>query len=347
MNAPNKSLQATLVFAFLFFLVPRPSAPEFCRWTTAIHRHMNSPADEVCSRVISVRWAGAVLLLAVSLCLGATFRALACTVFSDSQGDASLAGRNWDMTDAAVGVPVMWVVPAQGSAHGRVCFGRHGACEDGMNDQGLFVAVAATPPDGRFTSPQEPVQCPVALDQLLAQCTTVDEAIAWWEKQKNPAINSIITRRVVLGIKGAYKNSGVGGHILIADKRGNSVVCEWEKGELRVIRKTGRYQLITNFLLSKPDAGGSPCLRFAMAAKILDAAGRPSAAICAEALKATSTELTRYSVVYDLARGDARVYGRGRFEKPRTIHLSEEFQKRAYEVELDAWFAASTEQVPE
>jgi hypothetical protein len=302
---------------------------------------MSSLMAKTFSRVNSVPHRRVVPLLAVSLWLAATFCVTACTVFSDSQGNETLAGRNWDMTEAALGVPVMWAVPAQNPTHGRICFGRHGDCEDGMNDQGLFVAVAASPPNGSFKSRQEPVSCPWALDQLLAHCANVDEAIAWWEKRRNPIINCSVNRRAFLGIKSAYKNSGVGGHILMGDKHGNSVVCEWEKGKLKVMRKTGRYQLITNFLLSKPDLTGSLCPRFAAATKILNEAEQPSSATCLAALKATSRELTRYSVVYDLARGDAHVYCNGHFEKGVPLHLSEELKMGAHEVKLETLFSAS------
>jgi hypothetical protein len=111
---------------------------------------------------------------------------------------------------------------------------------------------------------------------------------------------------------------------------------------LKVIRKIGRYQLITNFLLSTPDAGGSPCPRFTAATKILAEASQPSVATCTAALKATSRELTRYSVVYDLARGDAQVYCRSRFTNPQTIHLREELKKGAHEVNLYEWFGVNT-----
>jgi choloylglycine hydrolase len=250
-----------------------------------------------------------------------------------------LAGRNWDMIEDGTR-PVMWFVPASKGAHGRVCFGRHNGCEDGMNDQGLFVAVAATPASGRFEPGVRPMWCPVALDLLLATCATVDEAVAWWEQHNNPAINSTIFRKhALLGISfGHYVNSGVGGHILISDRSGNSVVCEWIKGKLTVIRKTARYQLVTNFLLSKPDLGGSPCPRFAVATRILDEAGRPSLATCTETLNATCTELTRYSVVYDLVRGHLCVYCRGHFENGKRIHLSEELRKGPHEVNLYVWF---------
>jgi len=280
------------------------------------------------------------LLLLVGFCFGSVACLQACTVFFDSSDGTALAGRNWDMTESK---PVMWFVAAQGGKHGRICFGRSNDCEDGMNDQGLFVAVAAAPPSGRFVSRQRPIQCPLALDQILAHCATVDEAIAWWGTNASPAINSTICRtHFFLGIRalpmGRYVNSGVGGHILIADKSGNSVVCEWEQGKLKVIRKTGRYQLITNFLLSKPDVGGD-CPRFTAATRILDQAVQPSVATCVAALKAASSrELTQYSVVYDLARGDAHVYIHGRFGNPKTIHWSEALQKGAHEMQLDAWF---------
>ena len=119
-------------------------------------------------RSLPVDWTRPRVRLTVALCLVIVFRALPCTVFSDSQDGVALVGRNWDMSDADVGEPVMWVVPAQAEQHGRICFGRHGDCEDGMNDQGLCVAVAATPPSGGFKSRHKPVSCPQALDELLA-----------------------------------------------------------------------------------------------------------------------------------------------------------------------------------
>lgn len=292
------------------------------------------------------------MLLILGLCVCSVSGLQACTVFCDSSEGTALAGRNWDMSECE---PVMWFVPAKGGKHGRICFGpRSGPrndCEDGMNDQGLFVAVAAAPPSGRFVSRQRPIQSPVALDQILAHCRTVDEAIAWWGTNASPAMNSTIFRtHFFLGIRalpmGKYVNSGVGGHVLIADKSGSSVVCEWERGKLKVIRKTKRYQLITNFLLSKPELGGSDCPRFTAATRILDEASRPAVRTCEAALKATSGERTRYSVIFDLAHGEVRVYCRARFENPKTMHLSEELKKGAHEVNLYAWFGVNTVEIP-
>jgi hypothetical protein len=248
------------------------------------------------------------------------------------------------MTEAALGVPVMWTVTAKDSQHGRICFGRHSDCEDGMNDQGLFVAVAATAPNGSFTSRHKPMSCPQVLNQLLARCATVGDAIAWLEKHPNVVINGSCSRRSFLGITSGYKNSGVGGHILVADKRGDSVVCEWERGKLKVIRKTGGHQLITNFLLSKPDSASPSDSRFAAGTRILDEATQTSPTTCVNALKATTTPLTRYSVVYDLAAGDASIYFRGSFENGVRLHLGDELKSGAREVRLDTLFPGSKEQ---
>jgi len=278
------------------------------------------------------------LLLIVGLCLGAAANSQACTIFSESAEGTVFAGRNWDMIEDGQ-LPVMWFVPANKGAHGRVCFGRRGDCEDGMNDQGLFVAVAAAPPSGCFRSKQVPVSSSAALDGMLASCANVEEAIVWLKQRPNVLINGSWTTHRFLGVFAkSYDNSGVGGHFLVADKGGNSVVFEWEKGKLKVIRKTGRFQLVTNFLLSKPDLGEFPSPRFAAATKILEKADQPSVARCTAALEATSRELTRYSVVYDLARGDAHVYCRNRFAAPKTIHLSQELKKGVHEVSLYDWF---------
>lgn len=287
-----------------------------------------------------VNFARNLMLLVVGLCLGPISGLPACTVFSDTAGETVLAGRNWDMIEDG-SQPVMWFVPASKGAYGRVCFGRHADCEDGMNDQGLFVAVAAAPPSGRFRAKHPSISSPAALEGMLASCANVEEAIVWLEKKPNVLINGYSTTHGFLGLGKSHGNSGVGGHFLVADKSGNSVVFEWEKGELRIVRKTGRYQIMTNFLLSNPSIGGNPCPRFAAATKILEEAGQPSMARSTAALKATSRELTRYSAVYDLARGGVQIYCRSRFESPKAINLSEELNKGAHEVNLYAWFGVS------
>src|SRR5215471_15755387 len=139
----------------------------------------------------------AILILSL---LGFLFRAAnACSIFCDCGNGTVLAGRNWDMTDDGHPV-VMWFVPATNSAHGRVCFGRHDDCEDGMNDKGLFVAIAATDPNGAFISKQPPIDCPQVLERLLSECANIEEAIAWLKKTPNITINGFATAHRFLGL---------------------------------------------------------------------------------------------------------------------------------------------------
>ncbi len=258
--------------------------------------------------------------------------ARACTVFCDSQDGTVLAGRNWDLGGEGW-ANVIWFVPADKAACGRVCFGRHADCEDGMNDQGLFVAVAAAPFSGGFMSSHRSIFSSVALDQLLAHCTSVEEAIAWLKKSPNIRINSWGA-----GLPGIHFNSGVGGHFLIADKRGNSAVCEWIKGKLKVVRKNGRCQLMTNFLLLNPDLGSYPCPRFATLTQHFRESGKPTVEASVRALELASGPVTRYSQVYDLVNGEVHVFFGRRFANPVKINLAAELAKGQRELELKTLF---------
>jgi len=257
--------------------------------------------------------------------------ARACTVFCDSQSGTVLAGRNWDMCNDQLNV--MWFVPAEKAAHGRVCFGRHSDCEDGMNDQGLFVAVAAAPSSGRFVSTHRSIYSPVALDQLLARCASVEEAINWLKKSPNIRINSWN-----VNFLGFHYNSGVGGHFLLADKSGDSAVCEWIKGKFKVVRKSGRCQLMTNFLMGNPDLGGYPCPRFAALTQYFEDSGNTTAKASTKALEIASNFGTRYSQVYDLVNGEVHLFFRRRFANPVKINLAAELAKGPREVELKTLF---------
>jgi hypothetical protein len=259
-------------------------------------------------------------------------RARACMAFCDSQNGTVLAGHNWDMRNDSQ-PNVVWFVPVEKSAYGHVCFGRHSDCEDGMNDQGLFVAVAAAPSSGWFISTHRSIYSPVALEQLLAHCGTVEEAINWLKKSPNVRINSWS-----IPFLGLHLNTGVGGHILVADKSGDSAVCEWSKGKFTVARKSSRCQLMTNFLLEKPDLGGYPCPRFAALTQYFKDSDKPNVQASARALEIASNFGTRYSQVYNLANGEVYVFFGRQFANPAKINLAAELAKGRREIELKSLF---------
>ena len=263
--------------------------------------------------------------------------ARACTVFCDSQGDTVLAGRGFDIPDnPSLG---LLFVPATARTHGWVCGGRFvqpwGTWADGMNDQGLFFAVADVPTPSYYItrSSREPADLQTFASGLLAHCATVDEAIRWCRKQPTPRLGGWVDHN-----SQGYYTFATPQHVLVADRSGDSVVFEWYQGKLKMTRKRGRYQLMTNFLLSDPKAGSYPCPRYIADSMIFDKAAGPSLPACRQVLETTSTGITRYSLICDLTHGDVYVYLRRGFDQPKTFHLADELQKGRHELDLDQWF---------
>ena len=80
-----------------------------------------------------------------------------------------------------------------------------------MNDQGLFMAVAATPPSGSASGlSHATVFSAQALGGVLAHCASVEEAIAWLKKSPNVLINgSVRTTSSFLGIFWKASNTAI------------------------------------------------------------------------------------------------------------------------------------------
>ncbi len=258
--------------------------------------------------------------------------ARACTVFCYGEGDTVLAGRSFDIpSNPNLG---MLLVPATNSAHGWLCCGYIDyPWADGMNDQGLFAALADVPTPYTSKSSQQPADVPTFMSGLLGSCATVEEAIAWCSKQPTPSLGASPNHSDQDGYTFVTPQ-----HILVADRTGDSVVFEWPQGKLKMTRKKGRYQLMTNFLLSDPEAGGYPCPRFIVDSRILDKAAGPSLQTFRQVLETTAVGTTRYSLICDLTHGDVNVYLRRGFDQPKTIHLADELQKGRHEIDLDEWF---------
>ncbi|HEV2437062.1 MAG TPA: linear amide C-N hydrolase [Verrucomicrobiae bacterium] len=258
--------------------------------------------------------------------------ARACTVFCYSRGDTVLAGRSFDIPDNPnLG---MLLVPATNSMHGWFCCARFDyPWADGMNDQGLFAAVADVPALYTSRSSTPPADLQTFVSGLLGNCATVDEAIKWCRKQPTPSLGAAVNH----SDRGDY-TFVTPQHILVADRSGDSVVLEWPQGKLKMTRKRGGYQLMTNFLLADPEAGSYPCARFTADSRILDKAAGSALQTCRQILETTSQQGTRYSLICDLAHGDVYVYLRRGFDQPKTFHLVDELQEGRHELDLDHWF---------
>lgn len=198
-----------------------------------------------------------------------------------------------------------------------------------MNDQGLFIDWAVTPNAGTNRYDKPPLEGNI-VERVLANCATVEQAVALFQK---------------------YAYPGNDAHFMIADRTGSSVVGEWINGQFKPVRKSGPYQLITNFLLSDPERGNYPCRRHATASKMLDSAGKITVKDCAAMLEAVSADWTdgdsrggtKYSNVFDLGNREVYVYYRRNFDKPIRVNLAKELRKGLREVDLKEAFEKGLE----
>ncbi len=239
------------------------------------------------------------------------------TVFNISEDNLVFVGNNEEL-DYSTDVEV-WFTPATKKSHGRICFGwKQFMCfriaEGGMNDQGLFFDWASCPKSKPPIFPGKEMLLRHCInDRILAECSTVDEAIRWLQKY------TLITHS----------------HIMLVDKTGNSAIVEWVNNELKIIRKKGVYQVMNNFWLSHPELGGYPCDEYGLTVKMLEERVNLSVEYVTSTLKLVSIHKqikgkvigTIYSNVYDLMNGDVYTYYKLDYENPIKFNLEKELEK--------------------
>jgi hypothetical protein len=167
---------------------------------------------------------------------------------------------------------------------------------DGVNDKGLAVGLAQAP-DARLPA-RTPGRVTVSgvriIRLLLDRAATVPEAVA-------------LMRRYDLDFTGGPQL-----HYLIADRAGRSAVVEYADGRLNVIED----RILTNITMTGTDR----------AARMADGRYRKLAeggrADALELLRRVAQPHTRWSVVYDLNAGTARLVAGQRWERVHAIRLS-------------------------
>ncbi|MGN9840365.1 linear amide C-N hydrolase [Nonomuraea sp. H19] len=166
---------------------------------------------------------------------------------------------------------------------------------DGVNDQGLAVGLAQAP-DAQLPA-RTPGRVTVSgvriIRLLLDRAATVPEAIA-------------LMRRYDVDFTGGPQL-----HYLIADRAGRSAVVEYAGGRLNVIDD----RVLTNISMTGADR----------AARLSDPRYRKLAeggrADALELLRRVAQPHTRWSVVYDLDTGAARLVTGQRWERVHTLRL--------------------------
>lgn len=131
------------------------------------------------------------------------------------------------------------IEPKSKNEFARLWYGWDDFAQGGINDKGLFFDAAVTPEKEKIKDYMNPKNN--LGDKILAHCLTVEEALIFLEKEKI-ALNK--------------------SHMMFGDKTGKAVVVEWVDGERKLHWIEDNQLIMTNYLLSEPEAGNYPCYRY-------------------------------------------------------------------------------------
>jgi tetratricopeptide (TPR) repeat protein len=246
-----------------------------------------------------------------------------CTIVMVAQGKLVLAGNNEDWKNPKTKI---WFIPASNGEHGRVCVGFDDMyAQGGMNDQGLFIDGNALGPTGWKPIEGKPTFDGELMDSILAKCGTVEEAIAFCNKYN---IADLASARFP-----------------IADRTGASMVVEYGQGQVQYVRKTGVYQIATNFVISNVKDENFPCTRYRVADQMLKSAADMSLDLVRAVLSATHQEgqyPTVYSNICDLKNGVLYLYNFHNFEEVVKFDLEAELRKGKKTYDIPSLFPVKT-----
>ena len=164
---------------------------------------------------------------------------MACSVlyYVDSKTGKIYAVNNedyWLDVDAYIQIE-----PKSKNKFARLWYGWDSFAQGGINEKGLFFDAAVTPEQKKIKGYGNPKNNLGA--KILALCSNVEKALEFLEKEKI-ALNK--------------------SHMMFGDKTGKAVVVEWVDGERKLHWIEDNKLIMTNYLLSEPEAGNYPCYRY-------------------------------------------------------------------------------------
>lgn len=248
--------------------------------------------------------------------------ALACFIMFLTDGKTILIGNHedWYARDAEV-----TFLPPSKNALGMLYFdfASEGTPQGGMNTAGLFFDGTRTPYAPYPDNLKKPDCKCYIWKKILAECSTVEQAITYVSKYKIPEIEDI--------------------HLLFADKAGHSAIIGVYNKKLNIYRNTHNYQLLTNFNIADPSYGGEePCKRFAAADALLHVDSSATVDNVQKILSYTHQgDLTVYSNIYDLKAGEVYVYSvytRNNFTNKVKLNLAKELEKGRHTISIRKLF---------
>jgi len=234
-----------------------------------------------------------------------------CTIIYASDSKIALAGNN---EDANRFYSYIWFLPAEKGKFGRIYFGWRikdvQYPQGGMNDKGLFFDGATAE---NVVVPRDPSKLSYEGNLILKameECSTVEEVLMLYDRYD---------------VSGSWN-----GHYLIGDRFGNSAIIEPQT----IIRKKGKYQIVTNFFQSKTKPENITDTRYRIAMELFEKSENISVDLFRRILNETHQEVcsrwmtsTIYSYICDLKKGEIYIYNFHNFEDVVKINLKEELKK--------------------
>lgn len=265
--------------------------------------------------------------LAIAAVMLAPSALLACSAVTIAIGGQIILGSNNDNQEAVK----LSITPARDGLFGRICIARDAVpgwtpfalrC---MNDQGVALTMASVPHGRTPYDPSKPHFRHNFLEKIASEAATVKQAVSMVRAYTLP------------------EEHGVNVHIMAADRSGDSAVIEWVDDEVRVIRRDGTFQVMTNSLLSKPDPSPNPGTRLARGSLAANGAKEASIASVASVLKEITVHAmfkgkevgTNESVAWDLTGRKIAVFFKRDFDHPLLLDFDAEMAKGARTIELE------------
>jgi len=257
-----------------------------------------------------------------------SYEAHACSVFQVTNEVGNVrCGRNfdWDKDGGTI-----WFIPAQAEDHGFLIIEQEGYDYpyEGMNDQGLFIAIAAVPKTKTPFSILKQIRISCEMVTIVLQkAGTVEQAIPLFHKYS-----------IIFGTHLGYPLI----HYMIVDKEGNSAIVELVNNKIVVTLNETNYQVMTNHYVSESQItfeNSNTGKRY----KIIDetlAKEKPTQELVWRLLSEVSQKSTVWSNVYDL--NNQYIYISYKDEQPVVFSLKDQLYEGAHGYHLAKLTAAKS-----
>ena len=253
------------------------------------------------------------IIILSNLLLSLSSTTHACTVFYYSDDNIILAGNNEDWPEPFTKI---WYCPAGESKYGVVHFGWDGQPQGGMNENGLFYDLTATPFQKVTNTEGRSFYEGNLIHKIMQDCGNIEETIQ--------LLNNYNLRFLERG------------QLIIGDANGRSAIIE---GDV-IIYKKDKFQICTNFLQSVYQNEEFPCTRYKKVQKMLENS-EINIALFRDILEETHEEgkyKTQYSNIYDLRNGIIYLYYFHDYTNCIKLDLKEELKKGKRTVEMHKLF---------